>query len=106
MHGHLSGKPDHDAVLALYQGLLSISPTLGIRVGHAAALAERDGPRAGLEALDAVPGEDFQPWWAVRADLLAKLGESAADAYATAISLCKDRGVREWLQLQAETASR
>ena len=81
---------------------LSVSPTLGTRTGYAAAIAETNGPEAGLAlldtiALDAVSG--YQPYWAVRAHLLQRLGETsqALDAYDRAIGLAEDPAVRQFL---------
>lgn len=100
IHGRRTGEVDQTAVLALYDGLVSLAPTLGIRVGRAAALAEAHGPNAGLAALDAIEGADaFQPWWAVRAELLRQRRDpAAAVAYDRAISLTEDPALREYLQ--------
>jgi RNA polymerase sigma-70 factor (ECF subfamily) len=56
------------------------------------AVAERDGPEAGLVALDDVDHvrlADFQPYHATRADLLARTGRHAAAtaAYDAALGL-------------------
>jgi len=42
---------------------------------------------------------DYQPYWAVRAHLLQRLGKTqeAADAYDRAIGLAEDPAVREFL---------
>jgi RNA polymerase sigma-70 factor (ECF subfamily) len=68
------------------------------------ALAQTQGARAGLEALDAL-GEharlaDYQPYWAARAELLARLGrlDDAHAAYSQAIGLERDPAVRQFLQ--------
>src|SRR5262245_18005993 len=45
------GRTDWEAIALLYQGLLLYAPTIGARVGHAAALAEVRGAREGLAAL-------------------------------------------------------
>ena len=59
-------------------------------------------PPAGLAALDAIDSRsvlNYQPYWAVRAHLLARLGktEAAREAYSQAIGLCEDRAVRDFL---------
>jgi RNA polymerase sigma-70 factor (ECF subfamily) len=68
------------------------------------AVAETQGARAGLAELNAV-GEDerlvqYQPYWAARAQLLAKTGspEEALQAYDVAIGLERDPAVRRFLQ--------
>lgn len=102
VHGVRAGRVDHEAILSLYDGWLSLAPTLGGQVGRAAALAEVQGPEAGLAELDAMVGVDsFQPWWAVRADLLRRLDRPEADdMYARAIALTQDEALRAWLQQQ------
>ena len=79
-----------------------LSPSLGALVGRAAALASARDPAAGLAALDAIDSRsvlNYQPYWAVRAHLLARLGEieAAREAYSQAIGLCEDRAVRDFL---------
>ncbi|MEM6792250.1 MAG: DUF6596 domain-containing protein [Myxococcota bacterium] len=107
VHGHREGKVDHAAVLTLYDGLVDRAPTLGLFVGRAAAIAEHHGAAAGLEALDALQGfEHFQPYWAVRASLLSRLGDPRTDeTYARAEALTGDPAVLAWLQRQRSRAS-
>jgi len=85
-----------------YEQLVRISPALGTRVGHAAAVTEAEGPEAGLAVLDPIAPDavsHYQPYWAVRAHLLQRLGKKreAADAYDRAIGLAEDPAVREFL---------
>ncbi|WP_431905372.1 RNA polymerase sigma factor [Amycolatopsis thermoflava] len=71
---------DWDAVISWYDVLLRISGTPVVRLNRAVAVAERDGPAAGLALVDAIPGLTSYPWWhATRAELLHRLG-AAADA--------------------------
>ena len=59
---------------------------------------------AGLRALDRVARDarfaEYQPYWAARAELLARSGEveAAAEAYQRAIGLEADPAVRRFLQ--------
>ena len=97
-----SGRTDWAAITAFYQQLIRISPTLGTRTGYAAALAEANGPQAGLAVLNAIESDSvssYQPYWAVRAHLLQQLGKTpeALDAYDRAIGLAEDPAVREFL---------
>jgi RNA polymerase sigma-70 factor (ECF subfamily) len=97
-----SGRTDWTAIALFYRQLLQISPTLGIHAGYAAAVAEAEGPEAGLTILDAIELDltsDYQPYWAVRAHLLQGLGKTreAADAYDRAIGLTEDPAIREFL---------
>jgi RNA polymerase sigma-70 factor (ECF subfamily) len=97
-----SGRTDWAGITAFYQQLLRISPTLGTQIGYAAALAEADGPHAGLAVLNAIESDSvssYQPYWAVRAHLLQQLGEmpEALHAYDQAIGLAEDPAVRQFL---------
>lgn len=94
-----TGTIDWDALRQLYAALASIAPSLGSQVALAAVIGRADGADAGLAALP--PGGDrFQPWWATRADLLARTGRvaEASAAYERAIELTDDAAVREFLE--------
>ncbi|GAA3829127.1 MULTISPECIES: RNA polymerase sigma factor [Amycolatopsis] len=81
---------DWDAVISWYDVLLRISDTPVVRLNHAVAVAERDGPAAGLALVDAIPGLTSYPWWhAARAELLHRLGAAAEarTAYRQALAL-------------------
>jgi RNA polymerase sigma-70 factor (ECF subfamily) len=104
----VTGRTAWEAIALLYEGLLRCAPTVGARVGHAAALAEARGPEPALAALDAVPPEvvtAYQPYWALRAHLLARHGRAAEaeQAYARAIGLSEDPAVREFLAKESST---
>src|SRR5215831_9781425 len=96
------GGTDWAAIALFYEQLIRISPALGTRAGYAAAVAEVNGPEAGLAVLEAIDPDamsHYQPYWAVRAHLLERLGKQreAADAYDRAIGLAEDPAVREFL---------
>jgi hypothetical protein len=87
-----SGNTDWGSVVLLYDALVCLSPTVGALVARAAALGQAIDAVASLGALDELPERivvDYQPFWAVRADALARLGrcEEAGNAYARAIEL-------------------
>ena len=97
-----TGRTEWPAVARFYEHLVRISPTLGTRIAYAAAVAEANGPEAGLELLNDVEAEavsGYQPYWAVRAHLLQNLGKAAeaSQAYDRAIGLAEDPVVREFL---------
>jgi RNA polymerase sigma-70 factor (ECF subfamily) len=97
-----SGRTEWTAIVLFYEQLIRISPTLGTRTGYAAAVAEANGPEAGLAVLDGIdPGDvsAYQPYWAVRAHLLQRLGKTseAVDAFDRAIGLAEDPAVRQFL---------
>ncbi|RJF87045.1 RNA polymerase subunit sigma-70 [Oleomonas cavernae] len=99
-----TGRADWAAIVRLYGALLALTESPVVAINQAIAIAELDGPRAGLAALDAVTGDvrlaQYQPYWAARAELLARSGATAAadDAYGRAIGLEADPAVRRFLQ--------
>lgn len=102
----ISGVTDWRALLKFHAALVTIAPTLGARVAHAAAIARVDGAQPGLEALDSITDaavQRFQPAWATRAQLLAESGhtEDAMRAYQRAISLTTDVAARRYLERRA-----
>jgi predicted RNA polymerase sigma factor len=102
----VTGRTDWPAIALLYAGLLACAPTIGARVGHAAALAEAESAQAGMDALVAIPAgavATYQPYWALRAHLLGRLGrrDEAREAYDRAIGLSDNAAVREFLAGQA-----
>jgi len=90
----------------LYDGLVHLSPTIGARVGRVAAVAEARGPAVAWAILETFPREEvtaYQPYWALAAHLLKRLGRSseASAAYTRAIGLCEDAAMREFLTQQS-----
>lgn len=75
-----------------YDLLLQLDPSPAGRLARAVAVAEASGPAAGLATLFEVelPGSHRVP--AVRAELLARLGERAAalEAFDEALGLCQN----------------
>jgi predicted RNA polymerase sigma factor len=97
-----SGRTEWAAIMLFYEQLIRISPTLGTRTGYAAAVAEAKGAEAGLATLDAIDPahiSPYQPYWAVRAHLLQRLGKTreALDSFDRAIGLTEDPAVRRFL---------
>jgi len=52
-----TGVTDWAAIALFYEKLIHISPTLGARVGYAAAVAEATGPETRLSVLDSIEHE-------------------------------------------------
>jgi RNA polymerase sigma-70 factor (ECF subfamily) len=100
------GHSDWPAIVMLYDGLLALTASPVIAVNRAVAVAEVQGAAAGLAALDAIRDDrriaEYQPYWAARASLLARLGDRAAadHAYAQAIGLESDPALRTFLEGQ------
>jgi RNA polymerase sigma factor (sigma-70 family) len=79
-----------DSVVSWYDALLAVHDGPVVRLNRAVAVAERDGPAAGLALVDAIEGLDGYPWWhASRAELLHRLGrvDAARSAYESALAL-------------------
>ncbi len=98
------GAVDWDAIVLLYQALSELTGSPVARLNTAAAIARRDGPEAGYEAAEAAGAyypmlRDYQPYWALMADLCAKLGrnEAARVAYDEAIARERDASVVAFL---------
>ncbi len=84
----------------LYDALAQLAPTAGALVGQAAATAEAEGAAAGLALLEALPpalAAAYQPYHALRAHLLARLGQDASASFRQAIGLAEDPAVRAFL---------
>ncbi|WFU09235.1 sigma factor [Rhizobium sp. CB3090] len=99
-----TGATDWVAIERLYDGLCAITGSPVAAINRAIAVAQTRGPAAGLAALPMLaPGSrlvEYQPYWAARAELHARLGEMAAarEAYDQAIALEIDPAVRRFLQ--------
>lgn len=104
------GTRDDRAIALLYEALVQLAPTLGVRIAHAIALSHTEGPARGLQLLDVVPhsrSHDYQPYWSARAHLLGQLGQvgDACAAYERAMGLSEDESVRRWLLAKKKTLS-
>ena len=97
-----SGRTEWPAIAQFYEQLYRLSPTIGRQTAYGAALAEANGAEAGLAVLDAIDKDAacvYQPYCAVRAHLLQRLGRGseAKHAYDRAIGLAEDPAVRDFL---------
>ncbi|MBR7744292.1 RNA polymerase sigma factor [Phycicoccus sp. BSK3Z-2] len=91
---------DWRQVVALYDRMLVATPTPVVTLNRAVAVAEVDGPAAGLALVDDLPGLDgYHPFHATRADLLRRLGrrDEALAAYDRALGLATNPGERAFL---------
>ena len=96
---------DWEEVVILYDLLLRAWPSPVVALNRAIAVGFRDGPRAGLAAMDeldtaALAGYHYLP--ASRADLLRRLGRrgEAATAYRAALELVDNERERAFLELR------
>jgi RNA polymerase sigma-70 factor (ECF subfamily) len=104
VHRRLTGRNNWAEIVTLYEALQEIVPSPVVAINRALAIAEVDGPEAALSAMPKAGAdkrlESYQPFWAARADLLARKGVAAeaAQAYDRAIGLEHDPAVRRFLQ--------
>ncbi|MFL6602849.1 MAG: RNA polymerase sigma factor [Steroidobacteraceae bacterium] len=104
VHRRRTGHSNWHAVLQLYDALWGLSGSPVVAINRALALAETNGARAALEAIEGVAADvrltEYQPYWAARAELLTKTGayDEARRAYEIAIGLERDPAVRRFLQ--------
>jgi RNA polymerase sigma-70 factor (ECF subfamily) len=99
-----TGQPNWPAIVQLYDALMAISGSPVVAINRAMAIAEVQGTATALQAMDEIATNarltEYQPYWAARAELLAKAGETAKarQAYQIAIGLESDAAVRRFLQ--------
>jgi len=99
-----TGQANWDAVGRLYDALWALTGSPVVAINRALAVAELEGAGPALAALGEVADDarlaEYQPYWAARADLLARTGAhgEARQAYDLAIGLERDPAVRRFLQ--------
>ncbi len=95
---------DWTTIVALYDRLLTFTPTAVVRFNRAIAIGQAQGAAAGLKALDAVDGlEHSHLYHAARGDLLRDMSrkDEALAAYGKAMELVRTAKERELLQRKA-----
>jgi RNA polymerase sigma-70 factor (ECF subfamily) len=104
VHRRRTGHANWPAVLELYDALYSLTGSPVVAINRAVAVAEVQGVEVAIKALEEI-GDDarltqYQPFWAARADLLARIGADghARRSYEIAIGLEGDAAVRRFLQ--------
>src|SRR5215472_12842774 len=95
-----AGQTDWGQILRLYDQLLAYAPTQVVALNRAVALAEVDGPLAGLAAVDELDLIGYHPYHAARADLLVRLGQPAAAVpeYEAALAATANSAERRFLE--------
>jgi RNA polymerase sigma-70 factor, ECF subfamily len=90
---------DWSQIVALYEQLYAIQPTAIVALNRAVAVAELDGPQAGLALLEPLDLDGYHPFHASRADLLRRAGRVAEArlAYQRAIELAPNPAERAFL---------
>jgi len=93
---HLDDPPDRVRIAALYGELARLTGSPVVQLNRAVAVAEVEGPGAGLRIADRLPLEDYRYLHSTRAELLHRLGraDEARDAYRRALALVRDDAER------------
>jgi RNA polymerase sigma-70 factor (ECF subfamily) len=98
-----AGADNWSDVVRLYDALLALTASPVVAVNRAMAVAELHGAEAALAAIEPIAADPrliaYQPYWAARAELLARAGAhaEARRAYDLAIGLERDPAVRRFL---------
>ena len=99
-----TGRWNWPEIVQLYDALFEMTRSPVVAVNRALAIAETEGAEAGLDILQKLGRDgrlaEYQPYWATRAELLARTGnqDESRQAYEIAIGLERDDAVRRFLQ--------
>ncbi len=99
-----NGQSDWVAIVQLYDALLALSGSPVAAVNRALTIAELHDAHKALQDLNAIAADprlaQYQPYWAARAELLARINsrQEARHAYSIAIGLERDPSVRRFLE--------
>jgi RNA polymerase sigma-70 factor (ECF subfamily) len=91
---------DWRQILQLYNQLMALQPSPVVALNRAVAVAEVEGPDVALTLVDGLDLGGYYLFYAIRADLLRRLGRKAeaALAYEAAIACSENATEREFLQ--------
>ncbi|RUX32912.1 RNA polymerase sigma factor [Mesorhizobium sp. M7A.F.Ca.US.011.01.1.1] len=106
VHAEAAGTAETDwvQIVALYDVLGRVDPSPVVALNRAAAIGMRDGPEAGLAAIEAVMGQGgldgYHLAHAARADMQRRLGltEAARTSYRRAIELTRQPAERRFIE--------
>jgi len=104
-----ASETDWAEITGLYDVLLQINPSPVVELNRAVALAMRDGPEAGLRAIEKLMEQkDLQRYHllhAARADLFRRIGQAheAIRCYQQALDLVQQEPERRFLQQRLAT---
>ncbi len=97
---HADEPRDWPEIAALYGELARLTGSPVVELSRAVAIAEAQGPEAGLDLVDRLALEDYHYLHSARGELLRRLGRTAEarDAYARALQLVHDDAERRVLE--------
>jgi len=101
---HADVPPDWPEIAALYAELVRLTGSPVVEMNRAIAVAEADGPEAGLAIVDQLDLDGYQYFHSTRADLLRRLGraDEARAAFERALELAKAEPERRFLKRRIE----
>jgi RNA polymerase sigma-70 factor (ECF subfamily) len=102
---HAEQEPDWPQIAALYGELGRLTGSPVVELNRAIALAEAQGPEAGLRLIEQLDLQQYRYLHSARAELLRRLGrhEEARDAYLRALELVDDGPERRMLEGRLDT---
>ena len=105
---HADHSTDWPEIAALYGELSRVTRSPVVELNRAIAIAEEQGPEAGLEIIDSLPLEGFHYLHAARGELLQRLGRNTESrlAYERALGLVYDDAERRLLQRRLDELGR
>ena len=105
---HAVDGSDWHRIAQLYTDLALRTGSPVVELNRAVAVAEDEGPEAGLALMEGLPLEEYRYLHAARGELLRRLGrtDEAADAYARALTLTDDPAERRLLQRRLDELDR
>jgi RNA polymerase sigma-70 factor, ECF subfamily len=97
---HSAPARDWREIATRYDQLQELTGSPVVALNRAVALAEADGPEAGLAAIEGLDLDGYHYLHATRAELLRRLGraDEARDAYGKALELVSSQAERRFLQ--------
>ncbi len=97
---HADEPRDWPEIAALYGELARLTDSPVVELNRAVAVAEAEGPEAGLGIVDGLDLDDYRYLHSTRGELLRRLGrtEEARDAYRRALALVHDDAERRLLE--------
>jgi RNA polymerase sigma-70 factor (ECF subfamily) len=101
---HADDPRDWAQIAALYGELSRLTDSPVVELNRAVAVAEAQGPEAGLDIVDRLALEDYRYLHSTRGELLRRLGrtEEARDAYRRALALVHGDSERRLLERRLE----
>ncbi|MEV6561820.1 RNA polymerase sigma factor [Nocardia sp. NPDC051756] len=101
----IAAATDWPQIVQLYDQLTALTPSPIVALNRAVAVAEVDGPAVALALLDALDLENYYLYYAIRADLLERLGRTteAVSAFDAALTHTENAAERALLTRRRES---